>query len=63
LQNENVQNMHMKIEMSGQDGQIKYLYQLDKGISSIKGGIKVLEDLDYPEDIITSTRDIIKNTH
>ena len=63
LQNENVQNMHMKIEMSGQDGQIKYLYQLDKGISSIKGGIKVLEDLDYPEDIITSTRDIINNTH
>jgi hypothetical protein len=63
LQNENVQNMHMKIEMSGQDGQIKYLYQLDKGISSIKGGIKVLQDLDYPEDIITSTRDIIKNTH
>ena len=58
LQDENVQNMHMKIELC-EGGGIKYLYKLDKGISSIKGGIKVLEDLDYPADIINSTRDII----
>ena len=58
LQTEHVQNMHMKIELC-ESGGIKYLYKLDKGISSIKGGIKVLQDLDYPEDIINSTRDII----
>jgi hypothetical protein len=61
LKTENVQNMHMKIEMCDERGGIKYLYKLDKGISSIKGGIKVLQDLDYPQDIINSTRDIINN--
>jgi len=60
LQDENVQNMHMKIELC-ENGQIKYLYKLDKGISSIKGGIKVLEDLDYPVEIINSTRVIINS--
>jgi len=60
LQAENVQNMHMKIELC-ESGQIKYLYKLDKGISSIKGGIKVLEDLDYPAEIINSTRVIINS--
>lgn len=60
LQDENVQNMHMKIELC-ESGQIKYLYKLDKGISSIKGGIKVLEDLDYPAEIINSTRVIINS--
>ena len=60
LQAENVQNMHMKIEMceNGNTG-IKYLYKLDKGISLIKGGIKVLQDLNYPSEIINSTRDAI----
>ena len=58
LKAENVQNMHMKIEMC-ENGQIKYLYKLDKGISLIKGGIKVLQDLDYPDEIINSTRDTI----
>jgi energy-coupling factor transporter ATP-binding protein EcfA2 len=66
LQAENVQNMHMKIELcengeNGENGRIKYLYKLDKGISSIKGGIKVLEDLDYPAEIINSTRVIINS--
>jgi hypothetical protein len=66
LQTEHVQNMHMKIELCENEHQhkdghsgIKYLYKLDKGISSIKGGIKVLQDLNYPQDIINSTRDII----
>lgn len=58
LKAENVQNMHMKIEVC-ENGQIKYLYKLDKGISLIKGGIKVLQDLDYPDEIINSTRDAI----
>jgi DNA mismatch repair ATPase MutS len=56
----------MKIELcengeNGKNGEIKYLYKLNKGISSIKGGIKVLEDLDYPDEIINSTRVIINS--
>jgi len=36
-------------------------YKLINGISKIKGGIKVLEDLSYPESIIISAKDIINN--
>jgi MutS domain V len=38
---------------------IRYTYKLGKGISSVKGGIKVLEDLDYPIEIINDTRNMI----
>ena len=67
LEAERVENMHMKIKMTGEQGQedkkepnsIKYTYKLGKGISSVKGGIKVLEDLDYPIEIINDTRNMI----
>lgn len=74
LEAEHVVNMHMKIEKNTslecktqQQGQqekkevnlIKYTYKLGKGISSVKGGIKVLEDLDYPVEIINYTKNMI----
>jgi DNA mismatch repair ATPase MutS len=74
LEAERVENMHMKIERTGDQGQgqgqgqegekkesnsIRYTYKLGKGISSVKGGIKVLEDLDYPIEIINDTRNMI----
>ena len=63
LEAENIQNMHMKIENEiafGKEGNsMKYLYKLGKGISSVKGGIKVLQDLDYPIEIINDTKRII----
>jgi hypothetical protein len=67
LEAERVENMHMKIKRTGEQGQedkkepnsIKYTYKLGKGISSVKGGIKVLEDLDYPIEIINDTRNMI----
>jgi hypothetical protein len=71
LEAERVENMHMKIKRTGGLGQgqgqedkqepnsIKYTYKLGKGISSVKGGIKVLEDLDYPIEIINDTRNMI----
>jgi DNA mismatch repair ATPase MutS len=37
----------------------KYLYTLRPGISSIKGGIKVLYDLQYPASIVETTRRIL----
>jgi DNA mismatch repair ATPase MutS len=36
-----------------------YTYKLIKGISHIKGGIKVLNDLNYPEEIINETKLLI----
>ena len=38
---------------------IRYLYKLGKGISSVKGGVKVIEDLDYPIEIINDTKNMI----
>ena len=50
--------MHMKIDVSGED--FIYTYKLESGISNIKGGVKVLRDLDYPEYIINETKRMIQ---
>ena len=38
----------------------KYTYQLTEGLSAIKGGVKVLQDLDYPPEIIHDAKRISK---
>ena len=43
------------------DHNVEYLYKFKKGISTIKGGIKVLYDLEYPEAIITNTKKILSS--
>lgn len=54
LQNtDNVQNIQMDIQIINDD--IKYLYRLKKGISTHKGGVKVLKQLNYPKEIISDT--------
>ena len=53
-----IHNYHMKIE--NVDDDFKYTYQLEKGIYFIKGGIKVLRDLEYPTEIIDNTKAILK---
>jgi len=54
-----IQNMYMKVEKDEDD--FIYTYILEKGISSIKGGVKVLIDLDYPKEIVDITKDYLKN--
>ena len=39
--------------------QIKYTYKLTSGISTIKGGLQVLYDLDYPSSIIDDANKIL----
>ena len=51
-------NYHMKIEVNEED--FKYTYKMAKGISTIKGGVKVLKDLDYPQEIIDTTIETLK---
>lgn len=51
------QNYKMEVIITA-DGTFEYTYKLKKGVSSIKGGLRVLKDLDYPEEIIQS----IENT-
>jgi hypothetical protein len=51
-----ITNLHMSVcEETG-----AYLYKIADGISTIKGGLKVLRDLEYPAEIIESARLIIK---
>jgi hypothetical protein len=55
-ENKNIENFHMLTLKNGQDGvDFKYTYKLKKGISNIKGGIKVLHDMNYPQEIIDNT--------
>jgi ABC-type multidrug transport system fused ATPase/permease subunit len=56
--NNSVKNYHMSVNMLA-DHNVEYLYKFKKGISTIKGGIKVLYDLEYPEAIITNTKKIL----
>jgi DNA mismatch repair ATPase MutS len=51
-----ITNLHMSV--SPESG--AYLYKIADGISSIKGGLKVLRDLEYPAEIVESARLIIE---
>jgi hypothetical protein len=55
--NKALENFYMKTEKH--ESRIKYLYKLEKGISTVKGGINVLSDMNYPQEIIDNT---IKNS-
>lgn len=50
-------NCHMEILGSHTD--FTYTYKLITGISNIKGGVKVLNDLEYPSEIVEDTEKII----
>ena len=52
---EKIENLHMEIE-KGETDDFVYKYALKKGISRVKGGIKVLYDMEYPEEIIENTK-------
>lgn len=56
--NKNIKNMNMlTIE---KDNEIKYTYKVVPGISRVQGGIKVLRELKYPDEIINLAYDILK---
>jgi hypothetical protein len=48
--NENIINYHMVATKT--DARINYTYKLKSGISSIKGGVNVLHDMNYPKEIL-----------
>ena len=50
--------MHTKAK----DGDMQYTYKLKRGVSTIKGGVKVLRDLGYPSSIVDRTKEIIEET-
>jgi energy-coupling factor transporter ATP-binding protein EcfA2 len=56
--NKKIKNYKMKVDVE-EDYNVKYLYKIEKGISKIKGGIKVLYDLEYPKEIIENTKQLL----
>ena len=54
-----IENLHMLTEKGAMDDFI-YKYTLKKGISKVKGGIKVLRDMEYPDEIIKNTKKEMK---
>ena len=55
--NKYIKNYHMNTTKPKQNQQndFNYNYLLKKGISTVRGGIKVLSDMDYPKEIIENT--------
>ena len=47
-----IDNWKMDAEISADTGDIEYKYTISRGISHIQGAIKVLRDMNYPEEII-----------
>ena len=58
-----VQNYKMVV-MVKPDGTFEYTYHIKKGISQLKGGIRVLKDMDYPSHIINTieSKSMLSNT-
>lgn len=55
-----VQNYNMKT-VATENNTFQYTYKLEKGISDIKGGVKVLSELNYPSTIVENTRNMISS--
>jgi len=51
--NKKIENFNMKTIK--QNDNFTYTYEIDKGISKVKGGLKVLSDMDYPKEILDNT--------
>jgi len=50
---ERVENYKMEVIVDD-SGNFNYTYKIKKGISKIKGGVRVLKDMDYPQEIINT---------
>lgn len=57
-ENEHITNINMKTSII--NNKPKYYYKIKKGISKIKGGVHVLNQLKYPPKLIEEARNIIK---
>jgi energy-coupling factor transporter ATP-binding protein EcfA2 len=58
---DNIVNRNMKIEV--ENDEFIYTYKLVNGISNVRGGVKVLKQLNYPAEIISNTENIIETLH
>jgi len=59
LKSENVQNYKMDVQVL-ENGDFYYTYKIKKGISKIKGAIRVMKDMEYPTEIIDAMLGLVE---
>jgi DNA mismatch repair ATPase MutS len=57
--NKKIENFNMKTVKKNDN--FSYTYELEKGISKVKGGLKVLSDMAYPKEILDQTSGHMNN--
>jgi len=50
-----ISNYKMSVKIN-ENGSIRYIYKLKKGISKIQGGVEILKQMNYPEEILQDIR-------
>uniref|UniRef100_A0A6C0LEA8 DNA mismatch repair proteins mutS family domain-containing protein n=1 Tax=viral metagenome TaxID=1070528 RepID=A0A6C0LEA8_9ZZZZ len=56
--NNSITNFHMKTTSTNGERNFCYTYQLKKGISELRGGLKILNDMNYPKEILDKTQEL-----
>jgi DNA mismatch repair ATPase MutS len=56
-----IENCYMHTETKDGSGDFTYTYRLKRGISELRGGLKILNDMNYPKEIIDKTHDRLTN--
>jgi len=51
-----IQNYKMGVQSTDANGGYRFTYRLEKGISNIKGAVKILKDMDYPQEMLDVIR-------
>jgi len=54
--NNRIENYHMETIKEDGDCNFRYTYLMKKGMSRVKGGLKVLKDMNYPKEIMDKTK-------
>jgi hypothetical protein len=54
--NKRFENFHMETIVEKDTKNLKYTYTLEKGISEVKGGINVLREMNYPNDLLDTIK-------
>jgi DNA mismatch repair ATPase MutS len=54
-----IRNYRMEVIENEDTNQFEFTYKIEPGISRIEGAIKILEEMDYPADILNMVRSSI----
>ena len=57
-----IRNHKMDVIQDEDSGEIKYTYKMKKGISKVQGAVKILESMNYPEEIMNMIKEQNNNT-